>query len=415
MRQPRPSASLGCAAMLAAALLAVAGCSPPSSPVPSARASSVTRPQPTASSIAVASPTASPEPGMVQVAGLAEPRYEHTATLLRDGRVLVVGGRQVTWDASNNIHTATLRSVELFDSTTATWTTGPALHEARSGHTATLLGDGRVLVLGGFSESAPGGVVRSAELYSPAANSWTVIDAPLGAADHSATLLRDGRVLVVGWQPDSPGADAWAIFDPASATWTVPTLSDLVLPLHSAVALSDGTVLAAGGTHPVGDGPPPPSATAARFDPATGAWTAVTPMGTPRLDFAAVLLRDGRVLAADQGSAELYDPVLDRWSPTGGTISPRLRPVAVALADGRVLLVGEQGQLGSKPVLEIYDPASATWSQAGAYPVTDGPTATRLGDGRVLMAGGIKTCFFGTGCTTDTLTGDTYLFHATAP
>jgi hypothetical protein len=419
MVQPKPSAARGGAAIFAAALVMVAGCMP--GPLLSSFDPSATAAVPTASSSVLASPPAFPAsppasagPAMEQVGGLAEARYEHTATLLRDGRVLIAGGRQLTWDADNNIHAATLSTVELFDPATVTWMSGPALHEARSGHTATLLSDGRVLVLGGFSGSAPDGLVHSAEVYDPTANRWTVIDAPIGAADHSATLLGDGRVLVVGWHREASGTDAWAIFAPTSATWTAPKVTDLVLPLHTAVALRDGTVLAAGGTHPVTDGPPPPNAAAARFDPATGTWTAITPMGTPRLEFAAVLLEDGTVLAVDQGSAELFDPVRNQWSPTAGTDSPRLRPVPVALADGRVLLVGEQGQLGSKPILEIYDPSSATWSDAAAYPVTDGPTATRLRDGRVLIVGGLKTCFAGTGCSSDTLTGDTYLFDPSA-
>jgi hypothetical protein len=417
MVQPRSTAHAGHGPMLATALVVLlAGCSTgmPSGSATSSLTPSVAPSTPTPSTATLVSPAPSPAIAMRQVAGLTDFRYAHTATLLRDGRVLVVGGRQLTWDTASSIHAGTLASVEVFDPATATWASGPALHEARSAHTATLLTDGRVLVVGGFSESTSDYVVHSAELFDPTTSTWTLLKAPLGAGDHSATLLGDGRVLVVGWPGGTVTGDSWAIFDPTTARWTAPKSTALALPFHTAIALRDGSVLAAGGTHPLPDGPPPPNAAAARFDPATGMWAAVPSMHSPRLGFAAILLRDGRVLAVDGGSAELFDPVTNTWSSTGSPISPRLDPVAVALADGRVLVVGEHGTIDSKAIVEIYDPTSAAFSEAAPFPVTEGPTATRLLDGRVLIAGGLETCFYGTGCSNDTLTGDAYLFDPAA-
>jgi hypothetical protein len=65
-------------------------------------------------------------------------------------------------------------------------------------------------------------------------------------------------------------------------------------------------------------------------------------------------------------------------------------------------------------VLASAAPLPAVLTDAAPYPVTQGLTATRLLDGRVLIAGGLRTCYDGTGCSNDTLTGDTYLFDPAA-
>jgi N-acetylneuraminic acid mutarotase len=84
-----------------------------------------------------------------QAASMAQARWDHTATLLPDGRVLVTGGAQVwdwtSWDQPGVI----LSSVEIYDPVNDTWSAGPQLQQARVGHTATLLPDGRVFVAGG--------------------------------------------------------------------------------------------------------------------------------------------------------------------------------------------------------------------------------------------------------------------------
>ncbi len=66
---------------------------------------------------------------------------------------------------------------------------------AREGHTATLLPSGKVLVAGGWFPL--GTSLRSAELYNPATGTWTLIRSMRGArAFHTATLLLSGKVLV---------------------------------------------------------------------------------------------------------------------------------------------------------------------------------------------------------------------------
>jgi hypothetical protein len=112
-------------------------------------------------------------------------RYDHTATLLPDGKVLVAGGYDGGW----------LNSAEVYDPAAGTWTASGNLNTARYGHTATLLPDGKVLVAGGYD----GGWLNSAEVYDPAAGAWTA-SGNLNTAHyrHTATLLPDGKVLVAG-------------------------------------------------------------------------------------------------------------------------------------------------------------------------------------------------------------------------
>ena len=89
---------------------------------------------------------------------LAHKRGSHTATLLRNGKVLVAGGY--------NDNFTPLRSAELYDPVSGTWTTTGNLQTARVNHTATLLRNGKVLVAGGAGTSA--------ELYDPVSGKWTV-------------------------------------------------------------------------------------------------------------------------------------------------------------------------------------------------------------------------------------------------
>src|SRR5206468_4089073 len=78
-----------------------------------------------------------------EAGNLAVARYQHTSTLLTNGKVLVAGGL----DSSSNA----LASAELYDSADGSWRTTASLLEPKGDHTATLLPNGKVLIAGGFS------------------------------------------------------------------------------------------------------------------------------------------------------------------------------------------------------------------------------------------------------------------------
>ena len=128
-----------------------------------------------------------PATGTFSPAGsLTEARSIHTATLLTDGRVLLVGG----WG------TGPLASAEVWDPATGTFSATGSLAEDRGGHGATLLADGRVLAVGGDGSA---GSLASAEVWDPATGTFSATGSLTEArSNHTATLLPDGRVLVVG-------------------------------------------------------------------------------------------------------------------------------------------------------------------------------------------------------------------------
>ena len=128
-------------------------------------------------------------------------RSGHTATLLQNGMVLVAGGSDSNFNRS--------ASAELYDPASRTWTATGSLNRARNRHTATLLQNGMVLVAGGFDIN--GNRSKSAELYDPASGTWTFTGSLNTArAGHTATLLQNGKFVLVAGGEDSN-------FDPSAS------------------------------------------------------------------------------------------------------------------------------------------------------------------------------------------------------
>ena len=235
----------------------------------------------------------------------------------------------------------------------------------------TLLPDGRVLVAGGSGSTERfGPKLASSELYDPAAGTWTVAGSMTERRHgHSATLLPNGTVLVVGgYDGRSNSAE---LYDPITGTWT--RTGNLPEPFlgHSDILLSNGTVLIAGGDVPTGPGAIG-SAHAAVYDPASGTWTATGNMNTARLAQAATLLPDGRALvsggrsdggpgSATYASVELYDLDTRLWTPIADMTASRSGHTATLLPDGRVLVVGGVNDRGVDPLAsaELFGSAGA--------------------------------------------------------
>ncbi|WP_309895643.1 kelch repeat-containing protein [Archangium sp.] len=258
-------------------------------------------------------------------------------------------------------------------------------------HTATPLGQGGVLVVGGFTPSA--------ELYDEATNTWVSTGSPLSTHRlHTATLLSDGRVLVAGGEGADPSASA-ELYEPLSGSWS--STNPLLTPRHehAAVRLADGRVLVIGGKSTAGSR----LASAELYTPSTGLWSSAGSMAHARRSFTATLLANGRVLVTggltDDGdeclgsnclaSAEVYDPHSGTWSTTGSMTRSRGFHSAVRLADGRVLVSGGDLDGPSSAHAELYDPASGTWTATGDMRSSRRRhSLTPLPNGQILAVGG---------------------------
>src|SRR5262249_26180601 len=192
------------------------------------------------------------------------------------------------------------------------WTKTGRLNVPRSGPTATLLQNGMVLTCGGNWSSYVNGVytdhgnLRSAELFDPATGKWTPVPSPFYERyNHTATLLRNGKVLVVGGNTTTNTE----LFDPAKGEWFATGRLNVVRPAgHTAVMLADGRVLVVGGRDPSLPGPDSNLRSAEIYDPTTQVWTPTGSLTHAQSTGAATLLLDGRVLVVGGGATEVFDP-----------------------------------------------------------------------------------------------------------
>jgi N-acetylneuraminic acid mutarotase len=326
-------------------------------------------------------------------------RSAHTATLLPDGKVLVVGGFT---DSSTGV--VTLDSAELYDPATRSWTFTGSLAQPRAGHAATLLPNGRVLVVGGGLGTETAG---TAELYDPATGAWT----PTGSLNtpreaFTATLLATGKVLVAGGVDSSDETLRSAeLYDPVTETWSY--TEALLWPrlLHTATALQDGRVLVVGGWD--SDFNQLSIAAAELYDPVAGTWSSALPLSQARAFHTATGLEDGRVLVAGGyqsvptrsgyriptalAGAEVFDPITDTWQEVANMNESHEGHTATLLPDGEVLVAGgaKWGPYGTISGTEGYESTTATWTPIGNLVFArSGHTATLLLDGTVLVAGG---------------------------
>jgi len=328
------------------------------------------------------------------------PRTGHTATLLKDGKVLIVGGGGPT--------------AELFDPATGAFSfTGPPI-AGRLHATASLLSDGRVLIAGGLGlTGGPDGhlpLLNAAEIFDPATGTFSSTGTMVQARQqHTATLLADGRVLVAGGYFDYICFTASAeLFDPATGMFS-PTgfmLSERVG--HTTTLLPSGEVLVVGGSNgcapDAADDPPWDPLFAELYEPNSGSFQGAANMSTTRIHHAAVRLTNGKVLVLggipsvqnlheqppNPSYAELYDREADAFSPMVGlTISPE-RYTATLMSSGMVLIVGGEDTAGIPTTeVQLLDPSSGVLTPTGALGTPRvGHTATLLQDGRVFVTGG---------------------------
>ncbi|MBI1765148.1 MAG: hypothetical protein HYR56_27365, partial [Acidobacteria bacterium] len=345
-------------------------------------------------------------PAIGQFFVLADGRSEHTATLLPNGKVLFAGGL-----STGN---AALKTTELYEYAIGKWAlTKSAANNAttqmateRFKHTATLLPNGKVLVAGGLVSLNQAQVaLSSAELFDPSTGLWTATGAmSLPRYNHTATLLPNGRVLVVGGQANQTVFNNAELYDPVTGAWTNTPTPGVARYAHTATLLRTGQVLIAGG---VSNGGAPTSSTQL-YDPnsgTTGAWSTTKDLPQPRSAHTATLLPDGAVfvfggLSVNNqllNSAALYTTAAGSWTPRSFNSPPLYRAAhtATLLPNQRVLIAGGQGGKTPSDLLSLPPEAELYNHTAGVFETVQPNigarlehTATLLPNGKVLLAGG---------------------------
>jgi large repetitive protein len=285
---------------------------------------------------------------------MTTPRSGHTATLLADGKVRITGG------AGGD---TTLTSAELYDPATGAFSRTGDMTQPRAFHTAALMPDGRVLIAGNAIPES----VLTAEFYDPLTQSFS----PAGSLSFSAyqlTVFADGRVLIQGSADDY--TTSAALYDPRTSTFTTTGPAGMIPfnPPRNTSLLASGQVL----DIDLDDGCGDPDDSVGIYDPASGTF-AEERMVVERRNASATMLSDATVLIAGGGTvntppllwavwatngAEIYDPVANTFTATGSLNGNREGHSATLLQDGSVLVAGGWGfDLGSIAEAEIYHPS----------------------------------------------------------
>jgi Galactose oxidase, central domain/Kelch motif len=236
-----------------------------------------------------------------------------TTVRLLDGRVLLAGGKIYN---QGGVPTA---AAEIYDPASGTFSFTGSMTTPRYNHSATLLADGDVLIAGGSASSVTGFPLATAELYNPGSGTFSPVGSMNTAhANHTATLLADGKVLIAGGSNLPPTARnsvtaVAELYDSTSRTFAFTGAMQAPREFQQATLLANGEVLVAGGDDSLNV-----LASTEVYDPTTGIFSTDATMAMPRDSFTATLLTNGDVLiaggligfteAADTDSAELYTP-----------------------------------------------------------------------------------------------------------
>lgn len=270
-------------------------------------------------------------------------RIEMTIVLLQSGSVLLAGGYDTKADEPSN-------RLDLYHADTGTFTTYAAtLVHARANASAFTLKDGRVLILGGKGKG--GGGIPEAEIFDPSKGTCTVVCQMLQSREEgfTATMLKDGRVLVAGGVgPKGHGMADAEIFDPSRMAFKPLPSMGVGRTEHMAMLLKDGSVLIAGGEREVGS-QYVAERSAEIFDPKHSRFVSTgTLMVTDRTKGKAAILPDGRVLLLggyvgryESGLTEIYDSGTKAFLPGPKLNFRRSLCTALPLQDGSVLVAGD--------------------------------------------------------------------------
>jgi len=311
---------------------------------------------------------------VVPTGNLNSPRYHHSATLLQDGKVLITGS-YYQWQSQAD--------AEVYDPSTGAFSLTGEMLEARHDHSAILLPDGKVLIAGGYEAREPAHAYRldSAELYDPVTGTFSTTGI-MSVARHqpNLTLLENGKILVTGGNNTTVAE----IYDPATGVFSPTGSLQVSRSDNSATLLPDGRVLIAGGNTLSG-----PTGSMEIFDPITEEFSETVHLNWPRGGHRAdrrvngqIVITGGKAWSSLLSTAELFSTEYGVHT-TDHSFERSRGHNTVMLPNGDILIAHSTG------FLEIFQELGNTFRNLGDISKHgSGATATRLKDGRVLLAGG---------------------------
>ena len=337
---------------------------------------------------------------------LTASRADHTATLLADGRVFLAGGYSMV----ENERAQLLSSSAIYNPATAASQPAADMGTQRKLATAVRLGDGKVLITGGYHQlggfglgATPAPALNTAEIFDPSTNSFHPTGQMMrGRASHSAILLDNGKVMLAGGRGFTMQTLVGSLatgnpqfvefYDPAGGTFAAADASGTNHAEENAIRLRDGSVLMFCGRGVVAE----------IYEPETSRFTGTGDMPTAMTTCTASLLGDGRVFILGSTAfstqvpqvarwrAQLYDPKVGKFSLASDQAVEISEPQSTPLKGGRVLILGSVNpDYANVLSSEVYDAGSNAFSVLGGqHPNLMGFSVTPLSDGSILIAGG---------------------------
>jgi hypothetical protein len=269
---------------------------------------------------------------------------------------MVVGGQDASGDTGKSI-----ASVELYNPVTGTWSLTGSMNTSRLFPTITMLPGGKVLVVGGFTGDTLCCATATAELYDPASGTFSYTGSMTPARrTHAQALLSDGRVLVAGGWNETAYLDSPVIYDLVTKNFSATGSMGTTRRFPTGNLLLDDTVLITGGFQ----SDTVTLASAILYNVLSKTFSSTGSMLAARARHTSTLLNSGKVLVAGGNnqvniiaSAELYDPVSKTFSATGSMTTPRWRHTETLLLDGTVLITGGVDNNDNKLAsAEVYSP-----------------------------------------------------------
>lgn len=351
-------------------------------------------------------------------------REGHAAVVMADGKVLVTGGMVTPFEAPGGgvVKGITTATCELYDPVTDTWTPAASMLEPRTDHIAVRLGNGKVLVVGGQNTSLPGATssdqffLRTCELYDPTTDSWSATGSlPAGeerALAHGGRLTSPSeKVLVCGGYKRVSGIQTdhktAYLYDPSVGTWAATGMMSYDHTAGAGAVIVTGSkfVVACGADIDAGIGL---NDKAEVYTLGSGTWATVpgsftTPVGWPGVS----VLSTGNVLISggvDDGgnilsSAVVFDPSGPSLAATVGSMNQgRCKHISTPVGTTKVLVgFGSDSAIdgaGSDLLdCELYDEGLDSFSSV-ATPITayarQRGQAVRLADNTALVVGGTQ-------------------------